>query len=69
MDGLSEVVVREGGEFGAYPNYVDPGLSAAEAAEVYYGREGYDRLLGIKMVLDPGFVFWNPQAVGIAGAL
>jgi hypothetical protein len=57
------------GNFTAYLNYVDPGLDAMAAAELYYGPETYDRLLGIKKELDPGFVFWNPQAIGNSGSL
>jgi len=48
---------------------VDPNLSAFEAARLYYGKETYDRLLALKTELDPGFVFWNPQAVGNSVAL
>lgn len=52
------------GNFAGYINYVDPGLSAMAAAEEYYGKKTYDKLLQIKMDVGPGFVFWNPQAVG-----
>lgn len=51
-------------EFGAYLNYVDPSLSAAEAHELYYGAETYQKLLGIKEVVDPQHTFWNPQSIG-----
>lgn len=50
--------------FGAYLNYVDPSLSPSQAHKLYYGDAVYQRLLGIKKVVDPGAVFWNPQAVG-----
>ncbi|KAL6719818.1 hypothetical protein ACLMJK_001739 [Lecanora helva] len=50
--------------FGGYLNYVDPSLSAAEAHELYYGAETYQKLLGIKKVVDPQDVFWNPQSIG-----
>lgn len=48
------------GDFGAYLNYVDPGLTARKAAALYYGPETYGRLLKIKKQVDPNFVFWNP---------
>ncbi|TGO67091.1 hypothetical protein BOTNAR_0048g00210 [Botryotinia narcissicola] len=57
------------GNFSGYINYVDPDLSAEEAAESYYGNATYDRLLGIKTEVDSGFVFWNPQAIGNVGLL
>ena len=50
--------------FGAYLNYVDPSLSAAEAHELYYGAETYQKLLAIKNVVDPQHTFWNPQSIG-----
>ncbi|KAI9680572.1 MAG: hypothetical protein M1817_004012 [Caeruleum heppii] len=52
------------GDFAAYLNYVDPSLSATEAHQLYYGEEIYARLREIKRVVDPGELFWNPQAVG-----
>ena len=50
--------------FGAYINYVDPSLTAAEAHSLYYGEETYAKLVAIKEVVDPGHVFWNPQSIG-----
>ena len=50
--------------FGGYLNYVDPSLTAAQAHTEYYGDATYQKLLGIKKVVDPGAVFWNPQAIG-----
>jgi hypothetical protein len=66
IDGLNNATtsVQPNSDFGAYLNYVDPDLSAYEAAELYYGPETYDKLLKIKAQVDPGFVFWNPQAIG-----
>ena len=61
---LTEVMAKQGVVFGAYQNYVDPSLSAQQAHDLYYGRETYARLLGIKEQVDPGRVFWNPQSVG-----
>ncbi|PBP23526.1 glucooligosaccharide oxidase [Diplocarpon rosae] len=71
IDGLNAAVERAQpeGAFAAYLNYVDPGLSPTMAAEAYYGATTYNRLLDIKMRLDPTLVFWNPQAVGNAVAL
>ncbi|CAG8973010.1 hypothetical protein HYALB_00007858 [Hymenoscyphus albidus] len=57
------------GEFTAYLNYLDPEMSPQLAAEKYYGKETYNKLLGLKMVYDPLFTFWNPQAVGNSMAL
>lgn len=50
--------------FGAYTNYVDPGLTAAQAHSLYYDVPTYTRLNSIKKTVDPGKVFWNPQAIG-----
>lgn len=47
--------------FGAYLNYMDPSLIAAQAHTFYYT---YAKLLAIKQVVDPGQVFWNPQSIG-----
>ncbi len=71
VDGLNDAVTSKqtDGNFSMYSNYVDPNLTARDAAEEYYGPATYDRLLKIKAVADPGFVFWNPQAVGNTFAL
>jgi hypothetical protein len=50
-------------------NYVDPDLTPTQAAQEYYGTETYNKLLGIKIDVDPAFVFWNPQAIGLSPAL
>lgn len=50
--------------FGAYANYVDPSLTAAQAHSLYYDAPTYARLSAIKKVVDPKKVFWNPQAIG-----
>ncbi|RPA91174.1 FAD-binding domain-containing protein [Choiromyces venosus 120613-1] len=65
MDGLSKSMTDAQTEtkFHAYPNYVDPTLSPQLAHELYYG-ENYPRLASLKGVFDPGFLLWNPQAVG-----
>lgn len=52
------------GDFSAYPNYVDPDLTAIEAAKLYYGPTTYNKLLKIKAEVDPDHVFWHPQAIG-----
>lgn len=54
---------QPGTAFQAYPNYVDPTLSADEAHRLYYGSQ-YPRLRRIKKVVDPDMRFWNPQAIG-----
>ncbi|TVY89190.1 Berberine bridge enzyme-like [Lachnellula willkommii] len=68
VDALADAMVlaQPEGKFTAYVNYVDPDLSAQRAAQEYYGAATYNRLLALKGVLDPDFVFWNPQAVGMA---
>jgi len=44
---------------------VDPKLSSAQAHGLYYSKKVYERLVGIKKVVDPGDLFHNPQAVGL----
>lgn len=68
IDGMNDAItkVQTDGDFGGYINYVDPDLTATEAAQQYYGVETYDKLVGIKVVVDPQVVFWNPQAIGNA---
>jgi hypothetical protein len=70
IDGLNDAITdpQPGGDFTAYLNYVDPDLDATTAAELYYGKETYDKLLGIKMDVDPSALFWNPQSIGNANA-
>lgn len=67
INGLNEAITRKmpDTDFGAYSNYLDPDLTPAEAHELYYGSEIYDRLLDIKRDVDPDQVFYNPQAVGV----
>lgn len=71
VDGVVNSVTKAqpDGDFAAYLNYIDPELDAREAARLYYGAETYNRLLRLKKRFDPGFVFWNPQAVGNSRAL
>ncbi|KAI4940036.1 uncharacterized protein J4E92_001324 [Alternaria infectoria] len=52
------------GDFLAYPNYLDPELTPAEAHRLYYGDATYGKLSVIKESVDPNRVFWNPQAIG-----
>ncbi|KAM0189541.1 hypothetical protein ACHAPC_003118 [Botrytis cinerea] len=61
IEGMTVAVIdaQPSGNFSGYVNYVDPDLSAEEAAEQYYGNSTYDRLLGIKTDVDSGFVFWS----------
>ena len=51
-------------DFGAYPGYVDPEISNAQAE---YWRSNLPRLEEIKAKVDPADVFHNPQSVRPAG--
>ena len=55
---------QPGTAFTGYANYVDPSLTAAQAHTQYFDSATYAKLVSIKNVVDPGKVFWNPQAVG-----
>jgi hypothetical protein len=71
IDGMNNATtaLQPDGDFGVYLNYVDPDLTPQEAAELYYGSETYNKLLKIKAEIDPDFVFWNPQAIGLTPVL
>ncbi|KAL9059101.1 MAG: hypothetical protein Q9206_001624 [Seirophora lacunosa] len=64
--GLNSAITnaQPGTVFPGYSNYVDPTLTPQQAHAAYYDAPTYSRLLGIKQQVDPGKVFWNPQAVG-----
>ncbi|MCJ1245196.1 hypothetical protein MMC30_002397 [Trapelia coarctata] len=66
VNGLNDAVTtaQPQTDFTGYLNYVDPTLSAAQAHAEYYGDAVYNRLLALKKVVDPGLVFYNPQAIG-----
>lgn len=66
MNGLAHSLISAQPEthFTAYPNYIDPTLSASDAHNLYYGSQ-YQRLLNIKRSVDPEMRFWNPQAIGV----
>lgn len=68
IDGMNNAIenAQPQTQFGAYLNYVDPSLDPETAHSLYYGTDVYNRLLAIKQVVDPGMVFWNPQAIGVA---
>lgn len=53
------------GNYGAYQAYVDPELSAEEAGHFYYGDALFEKLKGLKKILDPGNVFSNPQSIPV----
>jgi FAD/FMN-containing dehydrogenase len=65
VDGLNTAMTSQmpGTTFGAYLNYVDPDLSAADAHNLYYGASLYAKLKTIKLAVDPGNVFANPQSI------
>ncbi|CAL8575991.1 hypothetical protein XPA_001885 [Xanthoria parietina] len=50
--------------FPGYINYVDPSLTPTQAHAAYFDDATYAKLVGIKQQVDPGKVFWNPQAIG-----
>jgi hypothetical protein len=66
LNGLNDALISAQPQtnFGAYVNYVDPSLTAAQAHRLYYDAPTYARLSAIKRVVDPQKVFWNPQAIG-----
>ena len=66
MDNLNDVLEAKmpNTTFGAYANYEDPELSAADAHRLYFEEEKYARLVALKKQLDPNDTFWNPQSVG-----
>ncbi|KAL8954546.1 MAG: hypothetical protein Q9183_007060, partial [Haloplaca sp. 2 TL-2023] len=66
VEGLSNSITsaQPGTVFPGYGNYVDPTLSAKQAHAAYFDEGTYARLVGIKGAVDPGRVFWNPQAIG-----
>jgi hypothetical protein len=68
LDNLtSSLAAGNATDFGIYLNYADPDLSARQVARLGYGTSTYEQLLAIKRRVDPGGVFWNPQAVGNVG--
>lgn len=64
VEGMNEALEygRSQGVFEAYANYVDPSLDVNSAHVNYYGWETTERLQALKCKVDPGNVFWNPQA-------
>ncbi|KAK3940858.1 Glucooligosaccharide oxidase [Diplogelasinospora grovesii] len=63
LDGMNNAMTSKLSEYGAYLNYVDPTYSPAEAHQLYYGEELYQKLQKLKAVLDPKNVFSNPQSI------
>ncbi|KAL8950178.1 MAG: hypothetical protein Q9222_003771 [Ikaeria aurantiellina] len=66
VEGLSNAITSAQPQtvFPGYINYVDPSLTPQQAHSAYYDQATYAKLLAIKGRVDPGKVFWNPQAVG-----
>lgn len=66
VNGLNNAITsaQPGTTFPGYSNYVDPSLTAQQAHAAYYDTATYNRLVAIKQQVDPGKVFWNPQAIG-----
>ena len=66
VTGLNNAITSQmpGVAFKAYRPYVDPSLTAQQAQALYYDAPTLARLQGIKKTVDPGRVFWNPQAIG-----
>lgn len=66
VEGLNSAITQAqpGTVFPGYSNYVDPSLTPQQAHAAYYDAATYSKLLGIKQQVDPGKVFWNPQAIG-----
>jgi hypothetical protein len=66
-DGLNAAVENSQptGNFSAYSSDVDPELSAARAAEQYFGAKTHDKFLRLKTELDRGFVFGIRKLSGI----
>lgn len=67
VNGLNAAMEKEmpGTAFGAYPNYVDPGLSAQEAHGLCSSKDVYARLVRVKRLVDLGNVFANSQGMGM----
>jgi hypothetical protein len=64
LKGFRESITKSmaDGEWGMYANYLDTQLDSETAQKLYWGSN-LGRLQQIKSKLDPGQVFWNPQAV------
>lgn len=69
IDGLNGALTKHdpNGNLSAYLNYVDPELNPTQAANLYYGQDLYNQLVGIKDIVDPKDIFWNPQSIGNEG--
>ena len=66
ITGLNDALTsaQPGVVFSGYANYVDPSLTATQAHAEYLDAATYQKLVSIKHQVDPGKVFWNPQAIG-----
>lgn len=53
------------GNYGSYQGYVDTELSADQAGRLYYGDVLFEKLKGLKKIIDPGNLFSNPQSIPV----
>lgn len=66
MKGLHQAMAKSIPEAGACANYPDADMTREQAGTRHHGSS-YDRLKGLKQVLDPLDVFHNAQSIGTSG--
>lgn len=62
---VTGVLGAGGGGYGAYQGYVDTELSAEQAGRLYYSDVLFEKLKVLKMEIDPGNLFSNPQSIPV----